>query len=99
MENAVRVLVKDFEPTASMRRISEINADLIGAMGAPKPSAEQYSLFRAYLEARHPDGGMADMSVLDYSMMIEDSHIDTSLTEYRRFSPGERRVNDRRCSV
>ena len=24
------------------------------------------------------------MSMLDYSMMIEDSHIDTALTEYRR---------------
>jgi arginine-tRNA-protein transferase len=48
-----------------------------------KPSGEQYALFRRYLDARHPDGGMADMSMLDYSMMIEDSHIDTSLTEYR----------------
>jgi arginine-tRNA-protein transferase len=27
---------------------------------------------------------MADMSVLDYSMMVEDSHIDTVMTEYRR---------------
>ena len=53
------------------------NADLIGAITPAKPTGEQYSLFRAYLDARHPDGGMADMSVLDYSMMIEDSHIDT----------------------
>ncbi len=56
-------------------------------MRAPKPTAEQYSLFRAYLDARHPDGGMADMSVLDYSMMVEDSHIDTVITEYRRRGP------------
>jgi len=70
-----------------MRRVREVNSDLIGAMGAPKPSAEQYSLFRAYLEARHPDGGMADMSVLDYSMMIEDSHINTHVIEYRRRGP------------
>ncbi|HYC26350.1 MAG TPA: arginyltransferase [Roseiarcus sp.] len=84
---SVRVLVDDFEPTPSMRRVREVNSDLIGAMGAPKPSAEQYSLFRAYLEARHPDGGMADMSVLDYSMMIEDSHINTHVIEYRRRGP------------
>ena len=84
---SVRVLVNDFEPTASMRRVSEVNADLIGSMGAPKPSAEQYSLFRAYLETRHPDGGMADMSVLDYSMMIEDSHINTHVIEYRHRGP------------
>ena len=56
-------------------------------MRAPKPTPEQYSLFRDYLDARHPDGGMADMSVLDYSMMVEDSHIDTFLTEYRRRGP------------
>ncbi|HLJ70328.1 MAG TPA: arginyltransferase [Roseiarcus sp.] len=84
---SVRVLVEDFAPTRNMRRVAEVNADLIGYMGPPKPTAEQYSLFRAYLETRHPDGGMADMSVLDYSMMIEDSHIDTHVIEYRRRGP------------
>jgi arginine-tRNA-protein transferase len=84
---SVRVLVNDFCPSANLRRISARNEDLIGAMGSPKPTAEQYSLFRAYLDERHPDGGMADMSVLDYSMMIEDSHIDTVVTEYRRRGP------------
>ena len=52
-------------------------------IGRAKPTGEQYSLFRSYLDERHPDGGMADMSVLDYSMMVEDSHIDTVITEYR----------------
>ena len=33
------------------------------------------------------DGGMADMTVLDYAMMIEDSHVDTRLVEYRRRGP------------
>ena len=27
---------------------------------------------------------MADMTVLDYAMMIEDSHVDTGMVEYRR---------------
>jgi len=80
---SVRVNVDDFRPTASQRRILRTNSDLIGVMTPAKPTGEQYSLFRAYLDTRHPDGGMADMSVLDYSMMIEDSHIDTVLTEYR----------------
>ena len=47
------------------------------------PTSEQYSLFRAYIDARHADGGMADMTVLDYAMMVEDSVIDTFVTEYR----------------
>jgi arginine-tRNA-protein transferase len=49
-----------------------------------RPTSDQYSLFRRYLDARHTDGGMADMTVLDYSMMVEDSHVDTRLVEYRR---------------
>jgi arginyl-tRNA--protein-N-Asp/Glu arginylyltransferase len=30
---------------------------------------------------------MADMSVLDYSMMLEDSHVETRTVEYRRRGP------------
>ena len=30
---------------------------------------------------------MADMSVLDYSMMVEDSHIESRIIEYRRKGP------------
>ena len=87
---SVRVLVDDFRPNETQQRILRRNGDLVGAMSTPKPSAEQYSLFRDYLDTRHPDGGMADMSVLDYSMMIEDSHIDTFVTEYRMRGPDSR---------
>jgi arginyl-tRNA--protein-N-Asp/Glu arginylyltransferase len=84
---SVRVLVDDFKPNDTQKRLWRRNADLIGCDTAPKPTAEQYSLFRDYLDARHPDGGMADMSVLDFSMMVEDSHIDTFVTEYRKRGP------------
>jgi arginine-tRNA-protein transferase len=30
---------------------------------------------------------MADMTVLDYAMMVEDSHIETRIIEYRRTDP------------
>ena len=59
----------------------------IGEMRAPVPTSEQYSVFRAYLDTRHRDGGMADMTVLDYAMMVEDSHVETRLVEYRRRGP------------
>jgi arginine-tRNA-protein transferase len=52
------------------------------------PTSEQYSVFRAYLDSRHRDGGMADMTVLDYAMMVEDSHIETRIIEYRRKQAG-----------
>jgi len=84
---SVRVLVDAFEPTRSMRRVLDANGDVIGDMRANLPTSEQYSLFRTYLDARHGDGGMADMTVLDYAMMVEDSHVETRVVEYRRRGP------------
>jgi arginine-tRNA-protein transferase len=81
---SVRVLVDEFRPTRNMRRIRDRNADVFGEMRVATPTSEQYGIFRAYLDARHRDGGMADMTVLDYAMMIEDSHVSTRLIEYRR---------------
>jgi arginine-tRNA-protein transferase len=89
---SVRVLVADFRPSPSQQRVLRANSDIAGDTAPNKPSGEQYALFRRYLDSRHPDGGMADMSMLDYSMMIEDSHIDTSLTEYRCGGPAGRLV-------
>jgi leucyl-tRNA---protein transferase len=81
---SVRVVVNDFQPTRGMRRIVRRNADIVGEMRVAVPTSEQYSVFRAYLDSRHRDGGMADMTVLDYAMMVEDSHIETRIVEYRR---------------
>ena len=44
-------------------------------------------MFRSYLAERHGEGGMADMSILDFAMMVEDSHVETRLIEYRRHGP------------
>jgi len=84
---SVRVVAADFAPSRSMRRVAERNLDVVGEMRSPHPTSEQYSVFRAYLDARHRDGGMADMTVLDYAMMIEDSHVDTRIVEYRKRGP------------
>jgi arginine-tRNA-protein transferase len=84
---SVRVLVNEFDWTKSFRRIRDRNADIIGNMRAAIPSSDQYSLFRRYLDARHADGGMASMSVLDYAMMVEDSHVKTRVVEYRERGP------------
>jgi len=80
---SVRVLVDEFQPNRSMRKAMERNRDLVARRIAPSPTPEQYALFRDYIDARHFDGGMADMTVLDYAMMIEDSVVDTFLSEYR----------------
>ncbi len=81
---SVRVLVDEFDPgRIHAARRSNRNTDLAAAASPPMPTSEQFSLFRGYIDARHSDGGMADMTVLDYAMMVEDSVINTFLTEYR----------------
>ncbi|MGE3245641.1 MAG: arginyltransferase [Beijerinckiaceae bacterium] len=84
---SVRVCVDDFQPSRNMRKVIDHNSDLIGFSAPAHPTSEQYSLFRGYLDRRHGDGGMADMNVLDYTMMIEDSHVETRVIEYRRRGP------------
>jgi arginyl-tRNA--protein-N-Asp/Glu arginylyltransferase len=84
---SVRCVVDAFVLTRSFRRIRQRNADLVGSATTASPSSEQYSLFRHYLDSRHSEGGMADMSVLDYAMMVGDSYVDTKVFEYRFRGP------------
>lgn len=80
---SVRILTQEFTPPRSMRRNLTVNADLVGTETPARPSAEQFSLFRAYLDDRHQKGGMSDMSSLDYAVMVEDTHVNTRVIEYR----------------
>jgi arginyl-tRNA--protein-N-Asp/Glu arginylyltransferase len=80
---SVRVLVDAFSPGRSLRRVIARNAGVTRTVVPAQATSDQYSLFRSYVETRHGDGGMADMSVLDFSMMVEDSHVDSELVEYR----------------
>ena len=84
---SVRILAGEFNPSRNMRRVLQVNSDLVGVIHDAEPSTEQYSLFRAYLDARHRKGGMSDMTVLDYAMMVEDTHVNTKIIEYRRRGP------------
>ena len=84
---SVRVLVDEFRRGRNLSRVVQRNTDVVGEMRALVPTSEQYSVFRAYLDSRHRDGGMADMTVLDYAIMVEDSHVTSRLVEYRRRGP------------
>ncbi|MDP1576536.1 MAG: arginyltransferase, partial [Cypionkella sp.] len=51
---------------------------------------DQFTLFRRYLDARHADGGMADMDVFEFAAMIEETPIKSRVIEYTRAGgPGE----------
>jgi arginine-tRNA-protein transferase len=80
---SVRVIADEFQPSRNLRRVLSRNTDLVGDMRNAVPTSEQYSVFRSYLDSRHSEGGMADMTVLDYAMMVEDSHVNTRIIEYR----------------
>ena len=80
---SVRVVAAEFVPGRTMRRVTQRNQDIAVRRVTAMPTSEQYSLFRKYIDGRHGEGGMVDMTVLDYAMMIEDSIIDTFVTEYR----------------
>ena len=80
---SVRIVAGEFSATRSMRRILALNSDVVSTEYPAEPSSEQYSLFRRYLDHRHQKGGMSDMSVLDYAMMVEDTHVNTKIIEYR----------------
>ena len=87
---SVRICVADFRESRSFRRVKAHNGDLVGQVKPPTPTSEQYGLFRSYVTSRHGSGGMADMSVLDYAMMVEDTHVHTRLVEYRKRGPDSR---------
>ncbi|MAU59102.1 MAG: arginyltransferase [Parvibaculum sp.] len=88
---SVRVVVNEFRPGRTFRRILARNEDLRGHSRAATATDEQYGLLRRYLDARHADGGMADMTEQDYKAMVEDTTIHTNIVEYRRRAsePGE----------
>ena len=85
---SVRVIANEFRPSRNLRKVLARNADIVGEQRSAVPTSEQYSVFRAYLDQRHRHGGMADMTVLDYAMMVEDSHVETRIIEYRRRGEG-----------
>lgn len=83
---SVRVPVNSFEPRRSFRRVLKRNADIESSVGKARAAHEHYSLFRDYIDTRHGRGGMADMTVLDFAAMVDDSFVDSRLVEYR-FKP------------
>ncbi len=78
-----RIPVKNFKPSKSQKRISKKNTDILGWNLDCEASSEQYDLFESYVQKRHLDGGMANMGILDYAMMIEETHVQSIVREYR----------------
>lgn len=80
---SVRIVASEFEPSERYRRVLRINRDIAVEVRPPRATAEQYALFKRYLEARHAGGGMTQMSFVDYEYMVEDTPVQTVVVEYR----------------
>lgn len=79
---SARIRVADFTPTRSQRRVLKRNAHLKRRATSPWATEEQFDLFRRYLDARHADGGMADMDMFEFAAMVEETPVRSRLIEY-----------------
>ncbi|WP_373356667.1 arginyltransferase [Pseudoroseicyclus sp. CXY001] len=79
---SARIRVSAFAPSKSQRRVQKRNEELRRRATSPWATDAQYELFRKYLDARHADGGMADMDIFEFSAMIEETPIRSRLIEY-----------------
>ncbi|KPP87273.1 MAG: arginine-tRNA-protein transferase [Rhodobacteraceae bacterium HLUCCA08] len=79
---SARIRVEDFTPSRSQRRVARRNGYLERRATSPWATEEQYALFRAYLDSRHADGGMADMDLFEFAAMVEETPIRSRLVEY-----------------
>ena len=79
---SARINVAAFQPSKSQKRTIRRNRDIARQATSPWASEQQYDLFRTYLDARHADGGMADMDVFEFSAMIEETPVRSRVIEY-----------------
>lgn len=91
---SARIRAADFEPSRTQRRVLKRNAHLKRTATSPWATEEQFALFRRYLDARHADGGMADMDIFEFAAMIEETPVKSRVVEYRETeaSPGSTRA-------
>ncbi len=81
---AVRVVVDEYKPGKSFKRILKRNEDLTAEIVEPIATHEQYALFHDYQRSRHQGGDMSKMDFLDYQALIEDTPVNTFVVEFRK---------------
>jgi arginine-tRNA-protein transferase len=67
---AVRVPVATFKPDRSQRRCLARNADIDARIVAPVRTEEYLALYRRYLRAKHPGGGMDDHGATEFEQFL-----------------------------
>jgi arginyl-tRNA--protein-N-Asp/Glu arginylyltransferase len=80
---SVRVIAREFAFEGRYARVLKRNADIEVTVRQARATAEQFALFKRYLDSRHTGGGMTAMSYVDYEYMVEDTPVQTVVVEYR----------------
>jgi len=80
---ASRVPVAEFRPNRSQRRCAARNRDLGVRLVPAAYGEEHFALYRRYLDARHPDGGMDTGAPADFARFLFADWSPTHLLEFR----------------
>jgi leucyl-tRNA---protein transferase len=80
---SVRVPSATFKVTRRWKRVLAANRDITAHITPTRASYEQFVLLQKYLSTRHLGEGMSDMSIFDYSAMVEETAVRTHMVEYR----------------
>jgi arginine-tRNA-protein transferase len=80
---ACRVPVGRFRPDRGQRRCLARNADLVERVVPANYTDEYFALYRRYLRARHPDGGMDDARPEDFARFLYTAWSPTWFIEFR----------------
>ncbi len=94
---SARIRVADFQFSRGQKRILKRNGHLSREASTPWATEGQFQLFRAYLDARHADGGMADMDIFEFAAMIEETPVRSRVVEY--YEPPEPKEQTRALSA
>ena len=79
----MRILVREFAPGKSFRRVLRANRDLAAELLPARATREQYRLFSRYLKSRHGGGEMTNMTWREYLSFAEDTPAETFIAEFR----------------
>ncbi|MFK7957490.1 MAG: arginyltransferase [Lysobacterales bacterium] len=80
---ATRIPVPEFTPNRGQRRILAANEDLTVSQSPARFSLEVFDLYRRYLSARHPSGGMDNPSREDFENFLLSQWSRTFFMEMR----------------
>lgn len=78
----LRIPVKEFRPNRAQRRTLKANQHLTTRIVINEFNANHYSLYRKYMQHRHPGGGMDEDDPDAYMRVISSSWSNTRLIEF-----------------